>query len=167
MVPHPVGIGSRYQGDETAKESQGLEDELGRAVGGGPGAAQVVADVAVGGEGEALEGEGSAKAVAAQILDPLSIVGGHGAGGVKREPLDAGAQGFGLRLGAERLEEGLGRQRGTKRLAHGISEEGLIVIEAGGGLLELRQEFLREGDEAGGDDSGELLDLLVGGRRQR
>ena len=164
MIAKQILVGSGDQGDEAAKEGQRIEHKRGDAVGSGPGAAQVIADVAVGQEGETLEREGSAQAVPGQLLQPLSVLGGHGARGVKRKTLHTSAEGLGLGLDAERLEEGLGWKRRAKRLAHGISEEGLIIVEGRGGLLEAGQKFLRERDEARCDRRREFFYLPVGGR---
>jgi len=129
VVPQQILIRSGDQGDEAAKEGEGFEDKRRHAVRSGPGAPEAVADVAVGGEGEALEGEGSAKAVAQESLEPLAVFGGDGAGGVKREAVHARAEMFVWRLDGKRLEEGLLRERRPKRLAHGISEKSLVLVE--------------------------------------
>ena len=66
---------ARYERRETFDEGERVEDKVGGAV--TPGTAQGVDDLALGGEREALAGNGGAGNVAAEVLETLAVVGGH------------------------------------------------------------------------------------------
>lgn len=94
MVSDEVLVGGGEQGGQSPEEGHRVEQDLGPAVGRGPGAVEPVADAACGVEGEAVEGEGCPQAVAAELLEAVAVAGLDGACGMEREAPGPGAQGL-------------------------------------------------------------------------
>jgi hypothetical protein len=163
-VPDEVEVGRRQEGGETAEEGVGLEEELGAAGGSGPGLGQAVADAAVGVPEEAVEGEGGAEAVPAELLEPLAVVGGDGAFGVKVEAVDGGAEGLAEGLRGEGRGEGVTGDPGG--LLEGGVEVGELVVVRGEVNVDGGATALEEGGEALHEAGGEAGDVVVGGGRE-
>ncbi len=83
MIAGEVSARSGHEGGEPGEEVEGLEEEVGDAC--GVWMLQRVAELAVVGDGEAIDGQGRSCDVAAQALEFVAFMGLTGDGGVEGE----------------------------------------------------------------------------------
>ena len=72
VVRHEIAARTRSQGGELFEEFQGLEEEVARAI--VPGALELQQDATVPGEPKTILGDRGAQQVAAELLEPRTIL---------------------------------------------------------------------------------------------
>ncbi len=176
VVSDQVLVGRGQQGGQAPQEGDGLQDDLGPALGRGPGTVQAVADASVGVQGQAVQGEGGAQPVSAQALQAQPVGGGDGASGVKRESLDPGAQGLGGGLPGPLVvgwRGGLPR-KGSERpwtrrpdgLGDGDAQRQVVGVLPGRVVLGLAESLPGQVADASRQPQAQGRDVGIGGRRQ-
>ncbi len=176
VVSDQVLVGRGQQGGQAPQEGDGFQDDLGPALGRGPGTVQAVADAPVGVKGQAVQGEGGAQPVAAQALQAQPVVGRHGASGVQREALDPGTQGFGGGLPGPLVVGRWGGLPGKRSrrlwtwrpdgLGDGDAQGQLVWVLPGRFVLCLAESLPGQIADPGGQSQAQGGDIGIGGRRQ-